>query len=41
MRGAILDRYAYPPLLSLAVLLGFIVVLTWLATHVFAAGEDT
>ena len=41
MRGAILDRYAYPPLLSLAVLLGFIVVLTWLATRVFAAGEDT
>ena len=41
MRGAILDRYAYPPLLSLAVLLGFIGVLTWLATRVFAAGEDT
>ncbi|MHB1284654.1 MAG: ABC transporter permease [Metallibacterium scheffleri] len=41
MRGAILDRYAYPPLLSLAVLLGFIIVLTWLATRVFAAGEDT
>lgn len=41
MRGAILDRYAYPPLLSLVVLLGFIVVLTWLATRVFAAGEDT
>lgn len=41
MRGAVLDRYAYPPLLSLAVLLGFIVLLTWLATRVFAAGEDT
>ena len=41
MRGAILDHYAYPPLLSLAVLLGFIIVLTWLATRVFAAGEDT
>ena len=41
MRGAILDRYAYAPLLSLVVLLGFIVVLTWLATRVFAAGEDT
>ena len=41
MRGAILDRYAYPPLLSLAVLLGFIGVLTWLATRVFPAGEDT
>ena len=41
MRGAVLDHYAYPPLLSLVVLLGFIVLLTWLATRVFAAGEDT
>ena len=40
MRGAILDRYVYPPLLSLAVLIGFIVILTWMATRVFAAGED-
>lgn len=41
MRGAILHRYAYPPLLSVAVLCGSIVVLTWLATRVFASGEDT
>lgn len=41
MRGAILGRYVYPPLLSLGVLAGFIVVLTWLATRVFASGEDT
>ncbi len=41
MRGAVLGRTVYPPLLSIAVLAGFIVVLTWLATRVFAAGEDT
>ncbi|HUY83252.1 MAG TPA: ABC transporter permease [Steroidobacteraceae bacterium] len=41
MRGAVIGRYAYPPSLSLIVLGGFIVVLTWLATRVFAAGEDT
>ncbi|HVC02503.1 MAG TPA: ABC transporter permease [Steroidobacteraceae bacterium] len=41
MRGAILGRTAYPPALSIAVLTAFIVVLTWLATRVFAAGEDT
>ncbi len=41
MRGAVLGHWAYPPLLSLAVLAGFIVALTWLATRVFAAGEDT
>ena len=41
MRGALLGHYAYPPPLSLAVLLGFIALLTWMATRVFAAGEDT
>ena len=41
MRGAVLGHTVYPPLLSIAVLVGFIVVLTWLATRVFAAGEDT
>ena len=40
MRGAVIGRYAYPPALSVAVLVGFVVVLTWLATRVFAAGED-
>ena len=41
MRGAVLGHTVYPPLLSIAVLVGFIVVLTWLATRVFEAGEDT
>jgi len=40
MRGAVLGHTVYPPLLSIAVLVGFIVVLTWLATRVFAAGEE-
>ena len=41
MRGAMLGKTFFPPLLSLAVLGGFIIVLTWLATRVFASGEDT
>jgi hypothetical protein len=41
MRGAVLGRTVYPPPLCIAVLVGFIGVLTWLATRVFAAGEDT
>ncbi|HVB84450.1 MAG TPA: ABC transporter permease [Rhodanobacteraceae bacterium] len=40
MRGAVLGHTVYPPLLSIAVLGGFIVVLTWLATRVFSAGEE-
>ena len=41
MRGAMLGKTFFPPLLSLTVLVGFIIVLTWLATRVFASGEDT
>lgn len=40
MRGAVLDATFFPVWLSLAVLAGFITVLTWLATRVFASGED-
>ena len=40
MRGAVLDTTFFPVWLSLAVLTGFITTLTWLATHVFASGED-
>ena len=40
MRGAVIGRYAYPPVLSICVLTAFVVVLTWLATRVFAAGDN-
>ncbi len=40
MRGALLGTLFFPLWLSIGVLAGFIIVLTWLATRVFAAGED-
>ncbi|MGH8160819.1 MAG: ABC transporter permease [Gammaproteobacteria bacterium] len=40
MRGALLGKFYFPPWLSLAVLCGLILILTWLATRVFASGED-
>lgn len=40
MRGALLGTLFFPLWLSIGVLAGFIIVLTWLATRVFASGED-
>lgn len=40
MRGALLSHFYFPPWLSLAVLCGLVLILTWLATRVFASGED-
>jgi ABC-2 type transport system permease protein len=40
MRGAVIGTLFFPMWLSVGVLAGFIVVLTWLATRVFASGED-
>ncbi|MGH8162196.1 MAG: ABC transporter permease [Gammaproteobacteria bacterium] len=40
MRGALLGHFFFPLWLSLAVLCGLVVILTWLATRVFASGED-
>jgi ABC-2 type transport system permease protein len=40
MRGALLGSTFFPVWLSLAVLTGFIAVMTYLATRVFATGED-
>ena len=40
MRGALLGTLFFPLGLSVGVLAGFIIVLTWLATRVFASGED-
>lgn len=40
MRGTLSGRYFFPVPLSLAVLAGFVLVLLWAATRVFAAGEE-
>ncbi|MDE2090428.1 MAG: ABC transporter permease [Gammaproteobacteria bacterium] len=40
MRGALLAALFFPLWLSIGVLAAFILVLTWLATRVFASGED-
>lgn len=40
MRGALLGRTYFPLWLGLPVLTGFIALLTWLSTRVFASGED-
>jgi ABC-2 type transport system permease protein len=40
MRGALLGRHFFPPLLSVAVLVAFIGVLGWLSVGVFSRGED-
>lgn len=40
MRGALLGKYYFAPLLSLGVLAVFVVVLAWLAVRVFEKGED-
>ncbi|MGH8397024.1 MAG: ABC transporter permease [Gammaproteobacteria bacterium] len=40
MRGATTGMLYFPLWLSFAVLASFIIVLTWLATRVFATGED-
>jgi ABC-2 type transport system permease protein len=40
MRGALLGTYFFPPLISVAVLLGINAVLGWLAVSVFKRGED-
>jgi ABC-2 type transport system permease protein len=40
MRGALLGTLFFPLWLSIGVLTAFILVLTWLATRVFASGED-
>jgi ABC-2 type transport system permease protein len=41
MRGALLGHFFFPPWLSLAVLCGLVVILAFLATRVFASGEDS
>lgn len=40
MRGALLGKTYFPLWLELPVLTGFIALLTWLSTRVFASGED-
>ena len=40
MRGALLGSLYFPLWLSIGVLALFVLVLTWLATRVFASGED-
>jgi ABC-2 type transport system permease protein len=40
MRGALLGRFFFPPVLSVAVLAALILVLAWSAARVFSRGED-
>jgi ABC-2 type transport system permease protein len=40
MRGSILGQFFFPPLFSIAVLIGFIALLAWAAVRVFKRGED-
>jgi ABC-2 type transport system permease protein len=40
MRGALLEKFFFPPLLSVSVLAALILVLAWLAVRVFRRGED-
>jgi ABC-2 type transport system permease protein len=40
MRGPLLGQFFFPVWLSIVVLIGFIIVTTWLATRIFTTGED-